>query len=287
MALVEQEKKGGRCSRKEQEERRLHVYHLHFEENKSAVKIAELLGVNRNTINGDVAYWHSQLAHEINSQDLSAKMTKQFQRMEMQRDRLMEDLENTSPDERFRIEKFISEIDNRLMQFYSKMILSGKTTLEPTVKINEMDEDEIKEFVRELIFDDGLEELYSETQLKFRFIRKTKCNVNQSENILEKMKQDGLVFCEQNDEKYFDYFKSITLDSSRTYNLEKFAHLRGYVTLEELGGILTKRLELEAEIKKSKELREKLNQKYGDESEWPEEILEKFDSGELDDSILE
>ena len=146
MALVDQEKKGGRCSRKEQEERRLHVYHLHFEENKSAVKIAELLGVNRNTINGDVAYWHSQLAHEINSQDLSAKMTKQFQRMEMQRDRLMEDLENTSPDERFRIEKFISEIDNRLMQFYSKMILSGKTTLEPTVKINEMDEDEIKEY---------------------------------------------------------------------------------------------------------------------------------------------
>jgi len=188
MALVEQEKKGGRCSRKEQEERRMQVYHSHFEENKSAVKIAELLGVNRNTINGDVAYWHPQLAHEINSQDLTAKMTKQFQRMEMQRDRLLEDLENASFDERFRIEKFISEIDNKLLQYYSKMILSGKTTLAPTVKSEEIEEDEIKELVRDLIFREGLDELHSENDLMFHFIHETKCDVIHAGNLLEKMK---------------------------------------------------------------------------------------------------
>ena len=41
-------------------------------------------------VNGDITYWHSQLAHEFNVQNISAKMTKQIQRMEMQRDRLLE-----------------------------------------------------------------------------------------------------------------------------------------------------------------------------------------------------
>ena len=93
MALEVQSKKGGRYTIKEQEERRIQVYHLHFEENRTAVKIAELLGVNRNTINGDIRYWHSQLAHEFNAQNITAKMTKQIQRIEMQRDRLLEYLD--------------------------------------------------------------------------------------------------------------------------------------------------------------------------------------------------
>ena len=51
MALVGEIKKGGRYTKKEQEQRKIEVYHLHFEQDKSAVKIAELLEVNRNTVN--------------------------------------------------------------------------------------------------------------------------------------------------------------------------------------------------------------------------------------------
>ncbi len=105
MALAEQIKKGGRYTKKEQEERKIEVYHLHFEQDKSAVKIAELLDVNRNTINEDIHYWHRQLAGEFQAQDLTAKMTKQIQRMEIQRDRLLDDLEEAdSLEERIRIE---------------------------------------------------------------------------------------------------------------------------------------------------------------------------------------
>ena len=125
MTLVKPIKKGGRYTVKEQEERRIQVYHLHFEENKSAVKISELLDVNRNTINDDIAYWHSQLAHEFNAQNITAKMTKQIQQIEIQRDRLLEFLDDASLDEKFKIEKFISEIDNKLIQYYSKMIQSA------------------------------------------------------------------------------------------------------------------------------------------------------------------
>ncbi|MDA1346631.1 MAG: hypothetical protein O3C48_05380 [Crenarchaeota archaeon] len=286
MALVEPVKKGGRYTVKEKEERRIQVYHLHFEENKSAVKIAELLGVNRHTINDDVAYWHSQLASEFNGQNLTSKMTKQIQRIEMQRDRLLEYLDDVDSDKKLKIEKFISEIDNKLMQYFSKMILSGKTTLEPTATSEEIDDNEIKELVRGLIFEDGLEELHSENNLKFHFIRETKCDVNHAENLLGRMKNDGLVLCEQRDEKSNGYFERITCDYSKKYNLEKFVNMRGYITMDELSQILLKRSKLEAEIRKINELEEKLIQKHGAKSKWPEGLLEKFESENLDDSVL-
>ncbi len=282
MALVESVKKGGRYTIKEQEERRIQVYHLHFEENRTAVKIAELLGVHRNTINDDIRYWHSQLAHEFNAQNITAKMTKQIQRIEMQRDRLLEYLDAADSDEKYRIEKFISEIDNKLMQYYSKMILSGKTTLEPSIKLEEIDENQIKELVRELIFSGGLEEFYSENELKFHFIHTTKCNIAHAENILEKMKLDGLNLCKQHEN--MNYLRTIASDYSTTFNLEKFANMRGYVTIDELGQIVHKRLKLEAEIEKEqKNFEEKFIQKYGsDQSKWSPEILEMYEHEEFE-----
>ena len=282
MALVESIKKGGRYTIKEQEERRIQVYHLHFEENRTAVKIAELIGVHRNTINGDIRYWHSQLAHEFNAQNITAKMTKQIQRIEMQRDRQLEYLDTASSDEKFRIEKLISDIDNKLMQHYSKMILSGKTTLEPSIKPEEIDENEIKELVRELIFSGGLEDLYSENDLKFHFIYTTKCDVAHAENLLERMKLDGLGLCEQH--KNMNHLSSITHDYSTTFNLEKFANMRGYVTADELGKIVYKRLKLEAEIEKEqKDFEEKFIQKYGsDQSKWSPEIQEMYEHGQFE-----
>ena len=55
MALA-QEKRGGPYTKREQEERRLEVYHLHFEEKLTAVAIADTLKVNRNTINEDIKF---------------------------------------------------------------------------------------------------------------------------------------------------------------------------------------------------------------------------------------
>ncbi|MCV0401220.1 MAG: hypothetical protein K5777_04505 [Nitrosopumilus sp.] len=282
MALVEPTKKGGRYTVKEQEERRIQVYHLHFEENKSAVKISELLDVNRNTINGDIAYWHSQLAHEFNAQDITAKMTKQIQRIEMQRDRLLEYLEDASSDEKFRIEKFVSEIDDKLVRYYSKMILNGKTILEPTISSEQIDENEIRGVVRDLIFSSDTRGIYSENDLKFNLIRETKCDIKHAEKILGKMKFFGLVLCEQTER--FDYFQTITNDYSVKYNLEKFANMRGYVTIDELGEIVQKRIDLEMKIEKERnDFEQKFIQKYGpDQSKWSEEVSELFDLGEFE-----
>ena len=290
VALSEQIKKGGRYTKKEQEERRLQVYHLHFEQEKPAVKIAEMLNVNRNTINDDIRYWHQQLANEMNAQDISAKMTKQIQRIEIQRDRLLGDLEDAeSLEQRIKIERFISDIDNRLIGVYSKMIVNGKEHLPPTIKIKDIDEDEIKEFVRDLVLSDhdpDSEDVHSEDTLRFDFIRKKKCDIAYADRVIEKMKQDGLALCKQSTVGSSNFLYDRVQDYSTTYNLAKFANLRGYIIIPEFATIMKKRDNIKHEIEKDEEREEKFIQKYGPIAEWSTEVQEMYDDSEYDDTSL-
>ena len=278
MALVEPHKKGGRYTIKETEERRIQVHHLHFEENKSAVKISKLLDVSRNTINKDIIYWHSQLAHEFKAQSLTSKMTKQIQRMEMHQDRLSEFLEEPG-DEKFKIAKLISENNNKLIQFYSKMIISGKTTLEPTVKIDDIDEDLIKELILDLVFQKG-EEAYSQSEMRFHFIQETKCNIEYAENILKRMFSDGLGLCDEVDTS-IGYLDSYSQNNPTTYNLVKFANLRGYISKDKVFEIQGKLTKIKRDVSNRNRVEKKLNESYGNRSQWPIDILEKFESDDL------
>jgi len=226
MALTQEIKKGGPYTQREEEERKIQVYHLHFEENKSAVKIAELLNVNRNTINDDIRYWYLQLANEMKAQNLSAKMTKQIQRMEIQRDRLLGDLENTeSLAEKISVEKFISEIDNSLVQLFSKMILSGKLNLEPTVNLEEINEEEIKDFARSLVKKRNFVFKscnFSEEDIQYEIINLTKCDMGRARKFFGKMMDLGLRLCRDEEDDY------------DIYNLQKFCIMREYVSKDEL-----------------------------------------------------
>ncbi len=281
---LEPEKKGGPYTKKEQEERKIQVYHLHFEENKSALEIAELLNVNRNTINDDIKYWHQQFTKEFKAQDLTAKMTKQIQRMEIQRDRLFDDLEEVENfDEKIKLEKFVSDVDNRLVQLFSKMISSGKAILFPTVKPDEIDEDEIKEFMRYLVLEKGDPyngDIRSEDQFKFDFIRRTKCNLRYAEMVVQKMQDLGLSIC-QATKPYpnIDYSNIgfTNIDYSQQYDFGKFAYLFGYISPTEYAKVVTDRLKLKNEIDILEEKEEKFFQQYGsDQSKWTDEIRNKY-----------
>ena len=257
------EKKGGPYSKKEQEERKIKVYHLHFEENKSAVEIAELLNVSRNTINDDIKYWHQQLANEFKAQDLTAKMTKQIHRTEMQRDRLLEYLDDAEKfDEKIKLEKFISDIDNGLVQLFSKMISSGKTILEPTVKLDEINEDEIKELVRHEILEEQ-SNIVKEDDILHDVIKMKKCEIGYAKNVFKKMQELGLDVCKAGHDNY---------------NLHEFAMIRDYVSDDEF-----KKLEKEMHEQEKKE--EKLEakweakfiKKYGaDKSKWSDEVRDEY-----------
>ena len=55
MDIMSSKKEGGPYTKKQQEERRKKVNELYFEKKLTAVKIAEILKVNRNTVN-DIPY---------------------------------------------------------------------------------------------------------------------------------------------------------------------------------------------------------------------------------------
>ncbi len=93
----------------------MQVQQLHFDENKSAVEIAEILKVNRNTVNDDIKFWYSRFVNKSNELDVYSKMNKQIQRMKIQRERFFDYLEDAEKlDEKIRLEKQIFDIDNRL-----------------------------------------------------------------------------------------------------------------------------------------------------------------------------
>jgi len=58
------EKMGGPYTKQEQEIRRDKVFELYFEQRHSALQIAKILDINRNTINKDVKFWYSELHNE-------------------------------------------------------------------------------------------------------------------------------------------------------------------------------------------------------------------------------
>jgi len=255
MALVEQPKKGGRYTKKEQEVRKLQVYDLHFEQNKSAVEIAEILNVNRNTINDDIKYWRNQITSELDPQKTVSKLIKQIQRLEIQRDRLLEDLEFTEDiDDKIKLEKLIAQINDKLIHYHSKVILDKKENHK--FEFEEINDDVIKEFVRDLILSDESpesEDEHSEDELKFDFIKRTKCDISHAESVIKKMKQDGLVLCELSRLAEKNFSQMFFSDISSKYNIARFANLRGYLTINEFTDIRKRRLQIKQEIESEEE----------------------------------
>ena len=122
-------KKGGPYTTKEQESRRKQVYELHFEKGISAIKIAEMLNVNRNTINADIKEWYRKVSEELPEYNVSL-LLKQIHRLEMQQARLLDELENcTEAKGRFTIEKILYAINSKIASETSKLVFSRRDML--------------------------------------------------------------------------------------------------------------------------------------------------------------
>jgi len=70
--------------------RRMEVYKLHFEHGIPATRIAELMKVDRNTINNDLKILYREALNDYSPHDMSLDdiLQKQLLRLESQRDRL-------------------------------------------------------------------------------------------------------------------------------------------------------------------------------------------------------
>lgn len=119
-------KRGGPHSKDDRETRRNEVYRLHFEYGYSARKIAELMKVNRNTINGDIDYWYSQFVKKHAQLDPSFSIAKHIEILEIQKSRLREAIDKT-PREQVAMERLLFDIDSKILQIRMKIFESSVT----------------------------------------------------------------------------------------------------------------------------------------------------------------
>ena len=62
--MPKSQRHNGQYTKQEIQKRRNEVYRYHFEYGYSARKIAELIKINRNTINGDIKHWYSKISNK-------------------------------------------------------------------------------------------------------------------------------------------------------------------------------------------------------------------------------
>ncbi len=118
-------KKGGPYSKSNRQARRKEVYRLHFEYGYPASKIADLLQVNRNTINSDLDYWYLQSLLTVNAFDPSQAIRIGLERLNVQRTRLREQLDKAETfQEKLALERLILEIDSKILNTHNKLVNS-------------------------------------------------------------------------------------------------------------------------------------------------------------------
>lgn len=232
MALVEEVKKGGPYTKKEQDDRRQEVFKLHFEKGYSAIKISEMLNVNRNTINEDIRYWYSELASELNH-DVTTWAIEQYHNFESQKNRLVEHLEKEeSIQYKIALEKLIFQINDKLSQFVSKIISSNATL--PNPKNEEEIMEKTKDFVRYILLDQKTKTtLWTKDSLLFDIIKRYKCDFAYATSIFNNMEKLGSKLCETSLTFEFNEYET-------KYDVLKFAEMRGFLSTEEIQQIRKK-----------------------------------------------
>jgi len=125
-SMSNEEKIGGPYTKQQQETRRNQVFELHFQQGYSAVSIAKTLDVNRNTVNKDIEFLHSELRND-KSPNHKNQLDKQVVRLDYQKTRLQKQLDkDISMKERLQIEKIISDADLRIAAFFVKLVTTRR-----------------------------------------------------------------------------------------------------------------------------------------------------------------
>jgi len=134
--MPKSEKSGGPYPAHAKKARRIEVFRPHFDYGYSARKIAEMIKINRNTINSDITYWYSQLQKEDSKVSVEDWINKMLYRLETKRTRLMERLDKATSLEDFLIlEKMLFEIDNKIVQIVIKIQNTNQSIFDRTTNM--------------------------------------------------------------------------------------------------------------------------------------------------------
>ena len=114
-------KAGGPYTKQQQDERRKKVNELYFEKQLTAVNIADILGVNRNTVNEDIKLAYVQTSESF-PDDSILLFLNQIKKMEAQIMTVEKDLESELDfSKKIILAKFLFQMNNSIAKFYQKM----------------------------------------------------------------------------------------------------------------------------------------------------------------------
>jgi len=123
---ISKSKKGGPYSKEQKDSRRNEVYKLYFDYGYSGRRIAEMMKINRNTIQGDIDFWYNQVAKNFKEIDPSVSIVEQIIKLKDQKTRLREYLDKIqSITEKIIIEKLIFDVDKEIIHINIKIQYSA------------------------------------------------------------------------------------------------------------------------------------------------------------------
>jgi hypothetical protein len=115
-------KNGGPYPKHEKIARRSEVYRLHFDYGYSGRKIADLMKINRNTINSDINYWYSKLNQKTNPINPRNGIIATFEKLNFQRTRLREQIDKvTTTSEKIDLERLLFDVDSKIWYIYHRI----------------------------------------------------------------------------------------------------------------------------------------------------------------------
>lgn len=107
-------KKGGPYSTKDKIVRRNEVYKLHFDYGYSARKIADLMKINRKTIDNDIKFLYSKIMDKWGYPDPEEWLLVNMENLEAQKVRVREELEGTKDAQlKISLERLLLDIESR------------------------------------------------------------------------------------------------------------------------------------------------------------------------------
>jgi len=262
LATVLEKKNGGPHNKKDQDKRRDQVYTLHFGKGYSAVKIAETLGVNRNTINEDIKYLYSNIKEEI-KQENDDYILKQMGRLESQRSRIVEKIIKGQTNDSIKYEKMLLEMDVRI----NNLLIRINSALQTESKETLTQEDKIRIIVLFLLIKHSKDYCLTKDKVTSEIINLQQCTADQSSEMFLEFEKLGLDCCKK------------LRGSEWTYDLMEFAFLRRYLLPgDSFVGIVNSLFILymhnNNELRK---LENKFKEKYGAKEKWREEVFEELD----------
>lgn len=266
--LLEKKKSlGGPYSKDDQEGRRDQVYVFHFENGYSALKIAEMLDVNRNTVNEDIKYWNKQITMQFGKENLAGTLCRQIERLDIQRKRLVEKLEKQDDIlKTIRIEKMLFDIDYKITGIISKVL--GNNLQIEEIGNEKVSEQKASELVRDICLSGSI--MYPDSQNERDILRETivttSCDIRHARNIFKCLIEMGL-----------EVFSKDTL--GKEFDLLAFANAKGIITTKEVENIIQKREEIDRNEKQRLDnIERKYVEKHGrDRTKWTKSIFEQMD----------